>query len=212
MVAGRDLIREDFMDENNVEKISFKWYPKAPSKKKMMFRKSISSLKSNNSGKGPHAKRGTPVLQLTSLIDMFTIILVFLLMNYSTDPNQSPPPEDIHLPVITSEEGEVQPKSGVNVITVNNWSITLDQSVLIDSVVGMPVKNDTFVPILLEKLRETYEIAVQTAEINKIDPDSVRVIIQADSLSSYNLITQVVNTCTMAGYKKISVMVIAPSY
>jgi len=76
----------------------------------------------------------------------------------------------------------------------------------------MPVKNDTFVPDLLIKLRETYEIAVQTAEINKIDPDSVRVIIQADSLSSYNLITQVVNTCTMAGYKKVSVMVIAPSY
>ena len=76
----------------------------------------------------------------------------------------------------------------------------------------MPAKNDTMIPELLEKLRETYEIAVQTAEINQIDPDSVRIIIQADSLCSYNLITQIVNTCTMAGYKKVSVMVLAPSY
>lgn len=194
------------------KKQEFKWFPKPPSKKKMMFRSSISSLKVNNQGKGPHQKREAPVLQLTSLIDMFTIILVFLLLNYSTDPNQSPPPEDISLPLVASEEGEMHPQGGVNVITANNYSITLDQSSIIEEPQMMPAKNDTMIPDLLEKLRETYEIAVQTAEINQIDPDSVRIIIQADSLCSYNLITQIVNTCTMAGYKKVSVMVLAPSY
>ncbi|MBN1620595.1 biopolymer transporter ExbD [candidate division WOR-3 bacterium] len=190
-----------------------KWFPKPPTKRKMMFRKSISSLKSSNSSKGPKSDRETPVLQLTSLIDMFTIILIFLLLNFSTDPNQSPPPMDVNLPTIISEE-EIEEKThvGVNVVAANNYSITLDQTSIIESAEEMPVKTDTFVAPLLEKLRETYEIAIQTAELNQIDPDSIKVIIQADSLTSYNLITQIVNTCTMAGYKKVSVMVLAPKF
>jgi len=194
------------------ENKSFRWIPKPPTKKKMMFRNSISSIKYGNTNKGPHQKREVPVLQLTSLIDMFTLILCFLLINFSTDPNQSPPPEDIRLPIVAGEETEAQPTGGVNVITANSVSITLDQSSIISSIDGMPGKNDTFVEPLVEKLRQTYEIAIQTAELNQIDPDSIRIIIQADSLTSYNLITQIVNTCTMAGYKKISVMVISPQF
>ncbi|MBN2363043.1 biopolymer transporter ExbD [candidate division WOR-3 bacterium] len=192
---------------------SWKWFPKPPTKRKMMFRKSISSLKSSNSSRGPGSERQTPVLQLTSLIDMFTIILIFLLLNFSTDPNQSPPPMDVNLPTVISEE-EIEEKTrvGVNVVTANSYSITLDQTSIIESAEKMPAKTDTFIAPLLDKLRETYEIAIQTAEINQIDPDSVKVIIQADSLASYNLITQIVNTCTMAGYKKVSVMVITPKY
>ncbi|MBN1150920.1 biopolymer transporter ExbD [candidate division WOR-3 bacterium] len=198
--------------QDNKEK-TFKWFPKPPTKRKMMFRKSISNLKSSNASKGPKAQRETPVLQLTSLIDMFTIILIFLLLNFSTDPNQSPPPMDVNLPsIITEEELDEKPMVGINVVTANSYSITLDQTSIIQSAQGMPVKTDTFIPLLLDKLRETYEIAIQTAEINQIDPDSVRVIIQADSLVSYNLITQIVNTCTMAGYKKVSVMVLAPKF
>lgn len=194
------------------ENKSFKWIPKPPTKKKMSFRNSLSSIKYGNTNKGPHQKRETPILQLTSLIDMFTLILCFLLINFSTDPNQSPPPEDIRLPIVEGDEAETQPTGGVNVITANSVSITLDQSSIISTIDRMPAKNDTFVELLVEKLRQTYEIAIQTAELNQIDPDSIRIIIQADSLTSYNLITQIVNTCTMAGYKKISVMVIAPKF
>lgn len=62
------------------------------------------------------------MLNITSMMDMMTIILVFLLKSYSTDDISIAASEDLRLPISTSEK---PPKLAVNVV-VSRVDVVVD--------------------------------------------------------------------------------------
>src|SRR5450432_2079108 len=67
-------------------------------------------------------------LSLTSMVDMFTILVVFLLQNYSSTGEILNIPKDIHLPK-ASQIKELKP---AHVVTISVTGIILDKDTVAD--------------------------------------------------------------------------------
>ncbi|MDR0305061.1 MAG: biopolymer transporter ExbD [Chitinispirillales bacterium] len=126
--------------------------------------------------------------QITSLIDAMTILLVFLIQNFSTEGNLITTQKDIVLPYsevkttplpaytvqITSNEVRVQ---GVSVVKNENFEN----------------RDDLIIPELFEKL-------------SKNEPDK-RIIIEADKNLPFNIIKRVCFSCSAAGFENFEILV-----
>ena len=64
------------------------------------------------------SKKATFAIRLTSMIDMFTILLVFLLSNYSSEGHIISVSEDLHLPESTSL---MKPKVASVISLTSEW-------------------------------------------------------------------------------------------
>lgn len=71
---------------------------------------------------------GDAGLTITSMMDMMTIILVFLLKSYQTDDVSVAPSDDLQIPVSSAEK---QPKLAVNVI-VSRKDVVVDGAYVLD--------------------------------------------------------------------------------
>src|SRR3984885_6909303 len=79
--------------------------------------------KRNRSGKLKVGKRGAvAVLNMTAMVDMFTVLCVFLLQNYATTNQVLPMPEKVDLPA-AHETKELKPS---NVVMISNDGIVLN--------------------------------------------------------------------------------------
>lgn len=134
--------------------------------------------------------------QLTSLIDVMTILLVFLLQNFSTEGNLITPPDDIEL---APSSAMVQPKEnftiqitphalkigGTTVLEVSSYSTS-------DSLLITPLFN------ALEKARNDLPDFINKKEIR----------IEADKSIPFSTLKRVMYTCNRAGLEDFSVLVL----
>lgn len=127
--------------------------------------------------------------QLTSLIDVMTILLVFLIQNFSVDGNLISPPKDIHLP-ISSIEKRPEITATVNV-TKSDINVDGKSIIALDSI-GDSL---TITPLL------------QTLEEIKKRENSSKITLQADRDVLFEVIKKVVFTCNKAGFKDFAVLV-----
>jgi biopolymer transport protein ExbD len=151
-------------------------------------------------------KQKSYLLQLTAMVDMFTILLVFLLASYSTSPYHITPHEDLSLPVSSTQQNA---EESVKIILTRE---------------GLFVED-----IEVAKL---VELNFERADIDRNDPDFItplfaqlellgkkddaleafkngQIILQADSQLSYSLLRKVMYTASMAGYPKLSMATIS---
>jgi biopolymer transport protein ExbD len=126
--------------------------------------------------------------QLTSLIDAMTILLVFLIQNFSAQGNLIMTQTDIKLPYsevketplpafmvqITESEVRVQ---GITVVKNENFENSID----------------LIIPELFEKLP-------------KNEPDK-RIIIEADKNLPFNIVKRVCFSCSAAGFEDFEILV-----
>lgn len=145
-------------------------------------------------------KKKLPGMNLTSLMDVFTILVFFLLVN-SSNSEVLEPPKKIELP---SSVVETKPKE-TPVIVVSAESITVQGEVvaLFDEVVNS--KQDAILGISnkLEELKRNV-IGVSTQAISK----SREVTILSHKTVPFKVLRKVMSSCTFAGYEKISLAVI----
>jgi biopolymer transport protein ExbD len=145
-------------------------------------------------------KSGTASLSLVSLMDVFTILVFFLLVNSSSS-DVLEPPKNIKLPDSTVE---AKPRETVIVM------ITPEQ-VLVQ---GSPVTTTKEVinskaPVIAEVkerllLQQEKVIGIRT----KVVAESKEVTVLAHRTVPFHLIKKVMASCTSAGYGKISLAVI----
>jgi biopolymer transport protein ExbD len=141
-----------------------------------------------------------PSLNLTSLMDVFTILVFFLLFNTgSTEVIESP--KEIKLP---DSVVEAKPKETV-VIMVSPEAVLVQGQAVIGT------------PELIASRNET--IAAVTARLNQIErniigistktvAESKEVTILADKTIPFSALKKIMSTCTGSGYGKISLAVI----
>ena len=145
----------------------------------------------------------TAGLMLTSLMDVFTILVFFLLSNSSAS-EAVKPPEQIKLPTSTAET-----KSRETVVIMVTPSEVLVHGKVVIATSELYKQGDEQVPAIMTRLSALQSnligINSQTAT------DSLEVTILADRTISFSALKRVMTSCTLAGYEKISLAVIQKS-
>lgn len=175
--------------------------------------------------KGRHlqnAKRDVvAVLQLTAMVDMFTVLVVFLLQNYAVTDQILPVSEKIALPQAT----EVKALKPSYVVVLSNGNVTLNHEALgslhggergdDDKWVFAPLKEKT--AELLQKASEggSSFLISQLRRLNMDEQDEdfkrktpFRVTIQADGAAKFASIKKIMYTLTEAGVREMNFAVI----
>ncbi|MDX1802026.1 MAG: biopolymer transporter ExbD [Marinobacter sp.] len=146
-----------------------------------------------------HYKRGKTrgVLNLVSLMDIFTILVFFLMVNSSSDVQVLSPNSGIKLPDSTAE----QTPQDVLALTV------LDDDILVN---GRPVLKRAALMSFDGDIEPTLkaELDYQSQRSSTPAPEAGRPItILADRELPYSLLKKIMSTCVDAGYASISLAV-----
>ena len=143
-------------------------------------------------------------LNITSMMDMFTIILVFLLKNFSTEGAIVTPANNLTLPHSSVEK---RAKEALGVKISRNGITVEDKLVLDETEYGKLLKQKEFMISLLHEALVNYaEEAKKMATISGKD-FSAEITIQGDVEIPYSVLTRVMYTCGQAGYPNMNLFV-----
>ncbi len=143
---------------------------------------------------GAHLKHSAG-LNLTPMIDMMTIILVFLIKSYSVSPSYLTPTQEIKLSTTTSEN--MAPDRAVLIIGKNG--------ILIEGKNVVPFKNGTPDKAYFSQdtIPALYNALVEVAKRSTQESSSGTIILQADKGISFDFLRPVLRTVGVAGYHDI---------
>jgi len=143
-------------------------------------------------------------LNITSMMDMFTIILVFLLKNFSTEGAIVTPANTLTLP--ESSVGK-KAKESLSVKIAQN-SITVENTLVLDNAAFEHVKQqkEFMIPKLYDALIHYAEEARKMASVSG-EKFSGEIAIQGDIEIPYSVLTRVMYTCGQAGYPNMNLFV-----
>lgn len=146
-----------------------------------------------------HARNKQASLNLTSLMDIFTILVFFLMVN-SGDGVQIIDTENLKMPVSIATE---MPKETL-VLQVTNTDIVLQGRKIAD----ISSVSDSQEPVIAGLDEELKYQAERQPEMTDEEKEFGRAItIQADSKLPYAILRQVMSTCALAEYRNISLAV-----
>lgn len=145
----------------------------------------------------------TKPVPLTSLIDLFTNVLIFLLMSYSPVELNIAPSEFLHMPNSISTKLPIQ----AVVVTVAKNSILVEGEpvALVDQnfdVVGLKDPSELLINNLYIELKNKREKLEKRAKLYKREAPE-KVLIQADRDVPYKLLMKVLKTAGQAGFSQM---------
>ncbi|PIE51186.1 hypothetical protein CSA37_13030 [Candidatus Fermentibacteria bacterium] len=168
----------------------------APSKRKVPLY--IGSGKTKAVSRGGDRK---VTLNLTSMIDMFTILLVFLLKSYSAEGQIVTVSDQLVLPKARMEE-RVQLKLEIQ---VNNSVIVVDGDPVL-AVTPELLQSGNSIPALVVRLSDHLEYSRLTR--GTLTEDDMMINIQGDVYIPAILLQRIMASCSEAGYKTQNLAVI----
>lgn len=148
------------------------------------------------------AKDRVPKVKMTSMMDILTVLLLFLLKSFVVDPGIVPPP-DVTLPTSSSDE---TPEVELVVAISRDAILVGDRPVI---TVANALAGDD---LLIEELEA--ELGAELGRMDDLDArrgDDVRegeVTIQGDRDLEFQLLQRVMYTCSMAGFSRMSLAVV----
>lgn len=140
-------------------------------------------------------------LNLTSMMDMFTIILVFLLKTYSTDGMLIQPSEYLTLPSSTIEKS---PEVALDLVISKEWVMVNHEPV--ETVNNILTQDGLIIETLQEKLSVYAREAKRMEELYGTK-FSGKVTIQGDKEIPYKLLVKVMATCGKSEYPNMRLVV-----
>lgn len=149
---------------------------------------------------GRSKKQKPPALNLVSLMDVFTILVFFLLVNSSSS-DVLEPPKEIDLP---DSVVETKPRETVVVLVTEEAIHVQGEPVALITDV-MDSKN-AIIDAVKDRLVEQRERVIGVS--TKTVAESKEVTILAHKTIPFKLLKKVMSSCTSAGYGKISLAVI----
>jgi biopolymer transport protein TolR len=148
-----------------------------------------------------HHKRGRPAsLSLVSLMDIFTILVFFLLVN-SAEVQSLEPPKVIKLPESIALE---KPRESVIVMVTRDQVLVQGEPVV--SVADVDAHDGVIISPLRRALRVQSDRTLQRASAT--DASAREITILADRDIPYRILKKVMASCTDADYGKLSLAVI----
>lgn len=147
------------------------------------------------------ASRKTPpvALNLTSLMDVFTILVLYLLVNQGTG-TEVTPPDTVKLP---DSIVETTPRKTL-VLAVDSTAVYIDNEPIALVADILASNQDTVEPIRKEMIRIREAAATQSAEA---EANSKEVTIAGDRNVPFKVLKKLMSTGSSAGYTKISLAV-----
>ncbi len=146
------------------------------------------------------SRKPVPGMSLTSLMDVFTILVFFLLVN-SSSAQTLESPKGISLPASVAQ---TKPNETI-VIMVSEENIMV-QGVVVALTKDVIGSKQEYIPGIVEELKAKKKniIGISTKTISK----SKEVTILSDKTIKFRLLKKVMASSTLAGYEKISMAVI----
>ena len=145
------------------------------------------------------ARRRRPsllVLNITSMLDMFTILIIFLLKSYSAEGIILTIPADLHLPQSTSQSA---PEPGL-VVEVSRNTLVVDGRILDVDLEAVQNSEKLIIDNLYEHLMAK---ARQYEEISALNPNAGftgRLVLEGDREIPFKLLKKILYTCGQAGF------------
>lgn len=136
-------------------------------------------------------------LSLTSLMDIFTILVFFLLVNSAQQ--QPPSNKDLTLPLSTAQK---EMKENLTIV-VNDESILVQGQKVADSAEAKALEDDIIPDLLDELKRQSERIKAGTNDPEKAS----EITIMGDKEIPYKLLRKLMFTCTESDFTKISLAV-----
>ena len=143
-------------------------------------------------------------LNITSMMDMFTIILVFLLKSFSTQGQLITPASGLVLPTSTIERTTDEALS----VKISSSAIVVEDMVVIDGkdFIALKKQQAYLIEPLHQVLSKFANEAKRSADLFKGE-FSGEITIQGDASIPYNILTRVMYTCGRAGYPVMNLVV-----
>lgn len=173
----------------------------------------------HNRRKGAGGRKLVAILSLTAMVDMFTVLTVFLLQNYKSTGEVLFIPKEVQLP----QAGETKELTPAHVVTVSNKFVFLDQEAIADFP-DVKAQRDWLVRPLYQKLidaiqkeevknKEALKTQIKKVVGNQKKPEKEinqfrRVTVQADKKIDFLTIKKIMYTVTEAGAEEINFAVI----
>lgn len=148
-------------------------------------------------------------IQITSMVDMFVILLVFLLKSYSTSPVNITPKDGLRLP---ESSATTDPVDVVKLIVAQD-GVFVEEKKILDLEKGIVPKaqidatDASFIRPLFEALDERAKHAKEIAKANEAFEFDGKVLLQADRELSYEVLQKIMYTSMMAGYGEVKLAV-----
>ena len=163
-------------------------------------------------GMGKYMDRRAPSsfkIQITSMVDMFVILLVFLLKTYSTSPVNITPKEGLKIP---ESNATADPVDVVKLIVAQDGVFVEDKKIMDLEKGRVPAafedKNDpAFLKALYQALDERAKLAQSISKVNDSFEFDGKVLMQADRDLPYEHLQKVMYTSMMAGYADVKLAV-----
>ena len=143
-------------------------------------------------------------LNITSMMDMFTIILVFLLKSFSTEGQLVTPATGLLLPTSTIEHTAKEALS----VKISSDKIVVENNIVIDSEEYKKTLNQK--EFMIQKL---YDALIEFSDESKKSSEmfgkkfSGEITIQGDIAIPYKLLTRIMYTCGQSGYPNMNLIV-----
>jgi biopolymer transport protein ExbD len=151
--------------------------------------------------------RHTP-LRMTSMMDILTVLLLFLLKSFVVEGEVITPVAGVELPESSSE---TTPQSAI-VIAIFEDNIMID-SELIASISDEIAEGDMVIDALADRLVSSRKRSEDIARRRGEDPDLFegQIAIQGDREIAFEILQRVMYTCNVGGYENISLAVVGTS-
>ncbi len=149
-------------------------------------------------------KRMSYHLNITSMMDMFTIILVFLLKMYSAEGSVLTNADNLILPNSISKK---KPKEVNLQLAVTTDMILVDNQPVVptDDARRIPQEDpDPSIIKLEEKLRSFYAQEEEMVKMGALNQVMGKVIIQVDKNIEFDVLFKIMNTCGKVGYNNMN--------
>lgn len=159
------------------------------------------------------------VLSLTAMVDMFTVLTIFLLQNYNTTGEVLELDDKVELPKATKIT-ELNPS---HVVVVTKQGILVDQAMVMNMAAAKSASDPVLDP-LVKKVKDMFTKAEATGkvlgaikkavdqtkpeELRQKPPDMRKITVQADKAVEYSIVRKVMFSVTEAGATEINFAVL----
>lgn len=167
----------------------------------MSFPASKTSWKKVKKNRGSTVRSAKP--QMTSLIDIMTILLVFLLKSFSSEGEIITPATGLTLPESTAKK---RPELALRIAITRNHLLVEGERIV--GIKTMMKREGLVIPeleALLEDRRATTEKIAESSTSVEFKGD---VLIEADRKVRYRILQKIMYTCGQIGFSNFSLLVI----
>jgi biopolymer transport protein ExbD len=144
-------------------------------------------------------RKKDPTLNMTSLMDMMTIILLYLLKSFSAEGQILTNADNLVLPSSTSKESPTE--THLMIALTSDW-IMVDNIPVVRTP-SVREKESISVPAVKEKLEVAMLQEENMVKIGALQRVKGEVVIQSDKNIEYDILYKIMSTCGEVGYNSI---------